>query len=593
MKKVYLGICVSHGASASLMVDGKVIFAYQEERFNKIKNFVGYPKKSVSKCLEYVQKNNLIIDEAGFTTVNLPVFPYKYPLDNYFSIEDWIDYYSKNFYSPNKKISSVINKIKKIKKIKKIDTYLNYSKFKRKDYFYNYKLFRAEQKKFLLDQSKGAIKKISFLDHHTCHAYYAAFAPEIKQKQNIGIITLDSEGDGINQTFWIFDRKKNILKKVNQSSECDIARIYRFITLILKMKPNEHEFKVMGLAPYAKHEYSIKVYDEVFKDILKVSNCKIVHNNRPKDLYEYLYKKTKKFRFDNIAAAVQIMTEDLSSKLIKMISKRYRLSYFSLSGGVSMNIKMNGVLAKLDCVKKIFVPPTGTDESLSLGACYYLNRKSKNYFLKNIYLGQKLNNFEIDEKFLRKKINKKFVIQKNINHSEIAKLINNGEIIAVVRGREEFGARSLGNRSILANPYKDGIVQKINDQIKNRDFWMPFALTIMEKHHKKFIQNTKSVSSDFMTVGFDTVEKNYHLIKNGTHQYDQTVRPQILKKDFNEKFYSLIDCFHKLSNVPALLNTSLNLHGYPISSKIDDILFTFNNSGLKYLYIDDNFLIKK
>ena len=85
---------------------------------------------------------------------------------------------------------------------------------------------------------------------------------------------------------------------------------------------------------------------------------------------------------------------------------------------------------------------------------------------------------------MRKKINKKFVIQKNINHSEIAKLINNGEIIAVVRGREEFGARSLGNRSILANPYKDGIVQKINDQIKNRDFWMPFALTIMEKHHK-------------------------------------------------------------------------------------------------------------
>ena len=87
MKKVYLGICVSHGASAALMVDGKVILAYQEERFNKIKNFVGYPKQSVSKCIEYVNQNNLIIDEAGFTTINLPVFPYKYPLDNYFSIE--------------------------------------------------------------------------------------------------------------------------------------------------------------------------------------------------------------------------------------------------------------------------------------------------------------------------------------------------------------------------------------------------------------------------------------------------------------------------------------------------------------------------
>ena len=280
MKKIYLGICVSHGASASLIIDGEIILAYQEERFNKIKNFTGYPKQSVKKCIEYVSKNNLTITEAGFTTINLPVFPYKYPLDNYFLIEDWIDYYSSNFYSTEKKILSVIKKIKILKKKKKINTYLNYNRFKKKDYFKNYEIFRNEQKKFLIKQSNGLIKKISFIDHHTCHAYYAAYAPNIKKEEKkIGILTLDSEGDGLNQTFGFLIKKKRFNK--HESSECDIARIYRFITLILKMKPNEHEFKVMG-QPLSKDTYSKIVYDEVFKNILKVKNCKIVHTKDQK-----------------------------------------------------------------------------------------------------------------------------------------------------------------------------------------------------------------------------------------------------------------------------------------------------------------------
>jgi len=96
-----------------------------------------------------------------------------------------------------------------------------------------------------------------------------------------------------------------------------------------------------------------------------------------------------------------------------------------------------------------------------------------------------------------------------------------------------------------------------------------------------------------MTIGFDTLKKNYYKIKNGTHPYDKTVRPQILKKKFNSKYHSLINEFYKISDVPALLNTSLNLHGRPISSKLNDVIFTFKNSGLKYLYLEDKYLITK
>ena len=129
--------------------------------------------------------------------------------------------------------------------------------------------------------------------------------------------------------------------------------------------------------------------------------------------------------------------------------------------------------------------------------------------------------------------------------------------------------------------------------IKNRDFWMPFALTILYEKHKKFIKNPKNILSEFMTIGYDTIPKNYSKIKSGTHTYDKSVRPQILKSDYNRKYYSLISNFEKITKIPALLNTSLNLHGYPISSILNDVIKTFKNSGLLHLYIEDNFLISK
>ena len=517
-------------------------------------------------------------------------------MDNYYDIENWLDYYSDNFFSKEKKINKVIritNFLKKNKK--KIDLYLDYSKVKKKYYFENYDIWRDLQKKFLIKQSKNLIKKISFVDHHTCHAHYAAFAPNIKENKS-AILTIDSEGDGLNQTFWIFNKKANTLKKITQSSECDLARIYRFITLILKMKPNEHEYKVMGLAPYAKDKYSKMVYDDVFKNILKVRNCKVLNKNRPKNLFNYLYNKTKQYRFDNIAGAVQILVENISEELVNQIFKKYNLNSFSISGGVSMNIKMNKHLSTLSFVKNLYVPPTGTDESLSIGVCYYLNKLNKtNKILNNIYLGQELNKNNINKSSLKKifKDKTKFKIINNFSHKKLAKLLAKGEIIAIAREREEFGARALGNRSIIANPSIDGVVQKINEQIKNRDFWMPFALSILHENHKKYLKNNKSIECDFMTIGFDTVVQSYHEIKNGSHPYDKTVRPQILKKNFNPKYYSIIKEFNKITKIPAVLNTSLNLHGMPIASKINDVSYTFKKSGLKYLYLNDNYLIKK
>ncbi len=159
--------------------------------------------------------------------------------------------------------------------------------------------------------------------------------------------------------------------------------------------------------------------------------------------------------------------------------------------------------------------------------------------------------------------------------------------------RAEFGARALGNRSILARPDLQGTVKKINDVVKNRDFWMPFSLSIIKKYHKKYILNNKSLQSPHMTMAFDTIKKNYRFIASGTHPYDGTVRPQILEKNFNQKYYNLIIKFYKITKIPALLNTSLNLHGKPIVNNINQAIYTLENSDLDSLVINYKYILKK
>ncbi len=585
---IYLGIYTGHNASAALMHNGKLIFALQEERFTNQKNFYGYPEKSINHCLSYLKSKNLFVDIAAFATINNPLFFSKYRFNNYFSISDFDKFYSISL-DKNKAVSFARNH-KKRKKNK--GKYLPFENLKKKDYF-NPKLAREILENKLKKQAKKNIKKVVFLDHHTCHAYYSFFSSK-KRKDNSCIISVDSFGDGANQTVWIV--KKNKFKLVAKTDQFELARIYKFVTLILNMKPEEHEFKVMGLSAYSKEKYILDVYKKAFKNIQKFSGIKIVHNKRPKNLYKYLKVATKNFRFDNIAGGLQFFVEKLMKELLLRIYKKYRVKNFYFSGGLAMNVKMYNNLGKLKFVKFLYSPPSGSDESLSIGACYFLSKKFKTFPLDNIYLGKNL--LRVGEKLTIKSLNKKFSKHKyeiieNFNHKNLASLLSQDEIIAVAREREEFGARALGNRSIIANPSNYKIVQKINESIKNRDFWMPFALTILKEKHNRYINNKKNFDCSYMTMSFDTNKNYFEKIKAGCHPYDKTVRPQILDKISNPNYYSIISNFSKKTGIPALLNTSLNLHGSPMASSLKDVIYTFKNSSLKYLYINDNFLIKK
>jgi len=186
-----------------------------------------------------------------------------------------------------------------------------------------------------------------------------------------------------------------------------------------------------------------------------------------------------------------------------------------------------------------------------------------------------------------------YVFVKNAEDgTQILEQILENKIVAVCRGRMEMGQRSLGNRSIIADPRTRSNVEKINNSIKKRDFWMPFAPVILEEYQDLLIKNPKKIDSPFMTITFETKDGK-NKFPAAVHQADGTARAQLLKKEQNPILWSLIFKFYEKTGIPALLNTSFNLHGEPIVRTIQDALRVFDKSELEVLWLDEHIIEKK
>lgn len=591
----YLALSVSHNSSAALMRDGEIIVAVCEERFRRKKNYVGYPKQAVDYCLKKAGISGGNIKRVAYTTINNPGILVKAKTNTQFSLQDYRDYYGEAYYKKRLRNESCLEYLKWLRDDPQFNVdeeYFNFSYLSDDillDSDKEMELFRIEQARVLSEHLGISAEKVEFLDHHTCHAYYSYFGSPFRGKDCI-VLTLDGWGDGRNQTVWAV--KNDQLHFLVDSTENDIGRIYKMATLILGMRPDEHEFKVMGLAAYAKLSYVEKA-KKILENISTVKGMRILSKERPADLFEYLEEKFKTYRFDNIAGAVQAYTEELACQLVKDIAEETGIHRFVIGGGIAMNIKMNKAISELKEVDELFVCGSSGDESLSIGGCYLLNSDgvNKNKPIEDLYLG-----FDIEDELQNydfSKLSGKFDIDRSVSPEKVATLLADGDIVAVVRGRAEFGARALGNRSILADPSRRESVQKINEAIKNRDFWMPFALSILEDDWEGYILNPKNLKSPFMAISLDVNPGRHKSIEAGTHPYDCTVRPQFVSKLHASGYHKIISAFQSLSGIPALLNTSFNLHGEPIVDNIDDAIRTFELSGLDHLLIEDTILLSK
>jgi len=438
--------------------------------------------------------------------------------------------------------------------------------------------------------------KIILVNHHKSHAESAVF--NLENNTDWLIFTVDAEGDEESGT--VYELKANKTKKLTSiPREHSLGYFYTWITEYLGMKPNQHEFKVMGLEPYVRK--STKEYKRVYLKISNLfyfsgmdykSNISMVSQRYKRWLKKELYKE----RFDNIAAATQKTFEFVIENWISNWVKKQNIHNVALSGGSFMNVKACQKVLEMYEVNKVYVVPSSGDETTVFGVCNFIHRsKTGNNLdkLDHLYLGVSWANQDI-ENWSKKIDTLKYTIHifNDSIEDKVAELLSKGEVVARFDGKEEFGARALGNRSILSHPSNPSTIAQINKLIKDRDFWMPFTPSILIEDSNMYIKNEKNIISPFMSMTFNSTKKGEENFSAAIHPYDKTMRVQMVSKETNEKYYNLISKFKVITGISGLLNTSFNLHGEPNVHTPDDALRTLENSGLHHLSIG-NILITK
>ncbi len=559
-----------HDTSACLTINGKLIAACEQERYDKIKHSREFPIDAINDCLKI---SKLKIDDIDILAYGSD--PNLMLRERYLALP-LIFPKRKKFYELDK------NRIKRQLNLENIIR----TKLKFKN-------------------------RIEFNNHHLCHLYSAYYPSGFKDSL---VVSYDGIGEiHASMICYFKNRKFNLIESDNKFPN-SLGLIYSAITYYLGWKHHCDEGIIMGLAPYGNPKAKIKgkniTYYDIFKKIIQLDKNKInfkinlnwisYHEEKnvwlSKKFFETFGKKRKynenlEQHHMNIAAALQKRLEDVILEQLRYLKKKYKLNKLCIAGGVGLNCSMNGKIVKSKLFKEIFVQPASGDAGVSYGSCLVSTLKNKKILIKknrNFYVGyREKNKNKIIEKVKNHKL--KYINHKNNIYTSTAKLLSEGKIIGWFQGPSEFGPRALGNRSILCKPYPSSMRDYINSRVKFREYFRPFAPAILEeKKNRYFYINQKS---EHMLIASKTNKLAKKEIPATVH-VDGTSRVQTVSKYTNNKFWKLINSFYKQTNIPVLLNTSFNIKGEPIVNDVDDALRCFKKYNIDYLVID-NFLIKK
>ena len=575
LNTIVLGLNISgHGdSSASLIKNGKLLSAVEEERFSKIKHYSSFPVNSIKYCLAV---NNITLDDVNYIAVNF---------DSKANYIRKIIFFSKNIFK--------LNLIKILTK--------HYSKSKDILNKFNYYF------------TKDVSKKLNYTRHHLAHAFSTFFFTNTNN--NSLIYSFDGSGDF--STFEIYSVKKLKYKliEINYFPN-SLGFIYTAFTQFLGFREYGDEYKVMGLSGYGRPIYLEKINKCInkihpFELNLKYFNLPEIRfiNHRPfiNQLYneEFInyFGKPRSSSDSNIAqiykdyaASIQKIFENIVLIHLKKLQSEHGANKLYLSGGCALNGLLVKKILELNIFKEVNVSPNPGDAGASAGAAFHLLSKKNSYIDNNqeqVFLGPSYSNEYIEKNLINKLINKKNYKIKFYNNfddlaAKTARLLAEEKIVFWFQDKIEWGPRALGNRSILADPRGHNIKLFLNKKIKNRETFRPFAPAVMKELAQNYFYMNKK-ESQFMNIIFEAKEVTKKKFPGVVH-VDGTSRVQTVSETENKKFYKLIKEFYKITNCPMVINTSLNING-PIALTPMDAFNFFLKSKSKYIVLN-NWLIQ-
>ncbi|MCK4787975.1 MAG: hypothetical protein KAV87_29750 [Desulfobacteraceae bacterium] len=565
-----LGIHDGHNCGATLTRNGLVVASVSEERLTRNKNEVGFPERSIKEVIRIGGIEAHDLHEVAYASL------FMHSPDYLRDLEPWY----------------IVGLDQQRQAHSRPEGY-------RKMIFEQRRRERIRQAMGVTGLSES---QIVFVEHHLAHLAAAYYTSPLTQagKPILGI-TCDGSGDGISVTVSVC-RGVEMERIATTYRHASLGKIYSRVTMLMGMKPWEHEYKLMGLAPYADPEHCRKAA-EALHSLLGMRDdglgFKQVGELSTNYCYEYLRDSFERVRFDVIAGATQLFTDEMLLNLLRGCIRKTGIPDVVCSGGVFMNVKANMLISELPEVRSMYVMPSSADESLSIGACLYRyydrghDTDISQSTVRNLYLGADFDPTE-EEKAMAEMLGGKDVevsVPEDMDMA-ILDILLKGRVVARCKGRMEWGARALGNRSILAPSSDYRIVDRINKMIKLRDFWMPFAPSIREESASRYFDDPKDLRPYFMTFAFRSKPDTYPDLIAGSHPSDHTIRPQVVTREASPDFHRLLTAYEEATGRGCILNTSFNLHGHPIVYSPQDAIEVFLNSGLRYLALN-NYLLSK
>ena len=582
-----------HDSAAAIIVDGEIIAAAQEERFTRKKHDESYPKNAINYVLK---EANLKLNEV-----------------------DHVVFYEKPF----------------LKFERLLETYVGFSPSGFKSFSMSMPLWLSEklfQKKMLFDELKkqdnnfNDIKKINFSEHHLSHAASAFFSSPYDEAI---ILTLDGVGEWATTTVSLGKNNKiNILKEIHFPHS--LGLLYSAFTYFLGFKVNSGEYKVMGLAPYGEPKFKDIILGKLIDvkqdgsfrlnmDYFNYATGLTMTNNK----FGKLFNMERREPEDNLlqihmdmASSIQAATEEIVLKITRFLSNEFKLENLCMAGGVALNCVANGKILKEGLFKNIWIQPASGDAGGALGAAqafYYQELDNKRKILKTdsmngSYLGPQFSDEQVEDELKICGANYKKLTSDQII-KDTAKALSEEKAVGWFKGRMEFGPRSLGNRSIIADPRSEKMQKNLNLKVKYRESFRPFApavlfekvsewfeinsespymLLVADVKKSKQLQMTEQQKSLF---GIDKLNIKRSSIPSVTH-VDYSARIQTVHKETNPIFHKLIEEFERITKYPVLVNTSFNVRGEPIVCSATDAFNCFMGTDLDVL-VCNNFILYK